>query len=88
MSAAILAFLVVTVVFEDHTYCVRDQAQLAFVPPNTARIIVDEQCGAITCWERWVQTDGKKIGYARACEANHGSRVNDLVPIPQDTRQP
>lgn len=64
--------LAVTLAFESPAGCDADQAQVTFVPPETMRVVLIEQCGAITCWTRWLDVDGKRVGVSRACEAGHG----------------
>jgi hypothetical protein len=70
----ILLAATVAITFAAKDGCELDVAQLAFVPPGTVRILTTEQCGAITCFERWVEIDGQRHQIARACEVETSSQ--------------
>ena len=63
-ETAVIAAITVTLPIGD---CVLDSAIITNVPPNTMHVVAYSECGAIKCWDRWVETDGKRVGKARAC---------------------
>lgn len=70
-----MALTVVTIPLTSGQGCVLDQAQVVFVPPASARVLATYACGPLTCWERWVQAGGQKIGQGRVCEAAAGNSL-------------
>lgn len=60
--------------------CVLDSAVVTHVPPATIHVIAVSECGAEKCWERWLVTDGKRLGYTRVC-AGYDSKFQ-TAPLP------
>lgn len=61
--------------------CKVDQALITVLPPNTVHVITVSECGdEQKCWERWIETDGKRIGVARVC-AGRDSKF-ETAPLP------
>jgi hypothetical protein len=60
--------------------CRLDQALVTHVPPATIHVVTVSECGGITCWERWVETDGKRLGVARVCTGENGKF--EAAPLP------
>lgn len=58
--------------------CALDQAQVHFIPPDTYQVLATYRCGAITCWQRWIEKDGKRLGESRVCEADTQDGKSDL----------
>jgi hypothetical protein len=56
--------------------CELDQAQIAFIPPNSARVLLTTQCsgGGITCWHRWIEVEGQRRAESRMCEKDGDGR--------------
>ena len=50
--------------------CALESAIVDVIPPATFRVLATIKCGGVTCWERWVQVDGKRVGVSRACEGS------------------
>lgn len=55
------------------TGCLPDHAWITWTPPSSARVLFTSQCGGLTCWERWIDVDGKRLGYSKACDVPHSS---------------
>ena len=81
---ALVAVTAVMVPLTSGQGCVLDQAQVTFVPPASARILATYACGALTCWERWVDTGGRRLGHGRACEAAAGDSLTAPPRAPVD----
>lgn len=63
--------------------CDLDTATVSYTPPNTAQILATYRCGGITCWARWIETDGKRMGASRVCERDSaGGDGGALLPVP------
>ena len=60
--------------------CALSQAHVEHIPPVTVRVVATYHCGAITCWERWVDFEGKRVRLSRACENDKG----DVLDISKD----
>lgn len=68
--------------FELTAGCTPENAQIMFVPPDTARVLLTERCGALTCWSRWVQVGEKRVGLSRVCERSSGDQLTPAAPVP------
>lgn len=77
MLALLLAVTIPLVVGE----CRLDAAVVTAIPPNTVHVVAISDCGGLRCWERWIETDGKRIGAARACSESGGSGET-FAPVP------
>lgn len=61
--------------------CRLESAVVTHVPPDAAHVITVSECGGVErCWERWVETDGKRLGYSRVC-AGYDSKFQ-TAPLP------
>lgn len=69
----------IPVTFEPTPGCTPGQAQVDFVQPDVARIMLWEQCGSVTCWRRWLEIAGRKVGESRICEKASSSGGSPLV---------
>lgn len=74
----VTSLLALTLSFDSPADCEPDQATISFVPPGNAQVLFIEQCGGITCWTRWMESDGKRIQTNRACEVRTGSGPSDI----------
>jgi hypothetical protein len=59
----------------DRVGCPLQEATVAFVPPDTWRVIAAYRCADgprrhLTCWERWTETgaERRRLGASRSCE--------------------
>lgn len=57
--------------------CELEQAVVAAVPPATFQVLVTRRCGGITCWERWIEVEGKRLGYSRVCAEGMDSQLRE-----------
>ena len=73
----VIAAMTITLPIGD---CVLDSAIITNVPPNTLHVVAYSECGAIKCWDRWIETDGKRIGKARAC-TNDAATLTTQDPV-------
>ena len=66
--------------------CRLDQAIITYVPPNTSHVVTVSDCGALRCWERYLETNGQRVGQARVCssESNHGDRFEAVPPTTKE----
>lgn len=74
-SLGALVALTVVIPLTSGPGCVLDQAQVAFIPPASARVVATYTCGTLTCWERWIDRSGQRLGHGRACEAEAGDKI-------------
>jgi hypothetical protein len=68
LAAALLAL---TLTFERGA-CELDTASLIAVPPSTVKVVETWTCGGLTCWVRYVVTDGKRLGESTICDQTRG----------------
>lgn len=59
--------------------CALETAVVSVVPPSTFQVLATIRCGGTICFERWIQTDGKRLGVSRACETM-GDRLSTGAP--------
>lgn len=59
--------------------CLLENAIVWLVPPHTAQVTAVYRCGGLTCWRRWIETDGEIKGESRVCERPQGDRL-EAVP--------
>jgi len=63
--------------------CEVEQAIVTPIPPSTVLVVQALTCGGVRCWERWVESDGKRIRSMRACTTEASSNVPEsLVTVP------
>jgi len=48
------------------------------VDAQAVRVVATFSCGGVTCWERWLQIDSKRIGVSRVCESPAGDRLQEV----------
>ena len=84
---AIIALAAVLTVTLPLGECTLDNAVITFVPPNTMDVVMLSQCGGMKCWDRWIDSDGKRIGATRACSENNGNGESFVSP-PSPAAQP
>ena len=56
--------------------CRLEQAIITAVPPATFRVVASYHCGSVTCWRRWLEVDGKRLGESAACEQDASDKIN------------
>jgi hypothetical protein len=64
----------IALTFAANTGCELDTAFVSFVPPNTARVLVAENCVGATCWSRYLVVDGQRLSESRMCETDAAGR--------------
>lgn len=84
----VLALLGVTLLVEPSAGCRPDVATLAFVAPGAIKVIYVEECGAIQCWSRWLQLEGRRFGVSRVCQQPQESGGLAVVPSPAEGKAP
>lgn len=78
----LLAAAAVTLALTTDADCVLDQATLIHVRPSTVHVVASYSCGAVLCWRRWTEQDGKRIGQeGSACEAQ-GTSGGAAITVP------
>ena len=55
--------------------CRLEQAIITAVPPATFRVVASYHCGSVTCWRRWLEVDGKRLGESAACGQDSGDKI-------------
>ena len=62
--------------------CTLDVAVLTVIPPATVHVVTVSECqGRLRCWERWVESDGKRLAVTRVCTGEEG-RLDAPSTIP------
>ena len=82
------AVLNVTLLVEPGDGCRPDMATVAFVAPGAIKVLYVEECGAIQCWSRWLQVDGRRLGASRVCQQRHERGGLEVVPMPPEVKAP
>lgn len=59
--------------------CELDTASIMYVPNATVRVVATWRCGGLTCWQRYIETEGKRIGESRACEGQN-DQIQSVIP--------
>jgi hypothetical protein len=85
----VLALLVgLTLLVEPGEGCRPDQAALTFVDPSAVKVIYVEECGAIQCWSRWLQIEGRRLGVSRVCQQRRERGDLEMAPPPAEGKAP
>ena len=62
--------------------CRPDTAVVTAIPPSTVHVVALSECGALRCWSRWIEYEGRRIGESRACAESDGmSRSGDVSKV-------
>lgn len=61
--------------------CELDSAVITAVPPSTLHVVTLSNCGALRCWERWIETNGKRLGATRACSGEAPTGGGDRFEV-------
>lgn len=75
-SLLVIGLVVNIPIFADG--CTLEQAQIHLVPPQTIWVLATRSCGGILCFEQWVESDGKRIRFSRACQVE--KEASTLLP--------
>ena len=81
LTPALLAGLTLMLSMEGPAGCPLDHADVYAFPPSTFRVLVTRQCGTLICWERWIETDGKRAHYSMLCDTV-GQGLSVTTPAP------
>lgn len=66
----------ITVNFEINDRCQPDVAHLSFVPPQSVKVLLVSLCGGITCWETFIESNEKRLGYSITCDQFTNEALN------------
>lgn len=62
--------------------CRVESAVVDVITSDTARVVATMRCGALVCFERWIDVAGVRRGVAKACEKSQGDDLIRVEPKP------